>query len=109
MRLLQLAGEPDVVGVGVGQDDRFDVVDRAAHVGQGGLQGVAVSAQAGVDERDLAVLLEQEEVPEFRSQRADHRWGLLGEPGQVAVVDLIAVSCWSGVGCWVCTNTCQLD
>ena len=35
---------------------------------------------------------------EFRSQRADHRWGLLGEPGQVAVVDLIAVSCWSGVG-----------
>ena len=42
--LLQLAGESDVVGVGVGQDDRFDVVDRAAHFGQGGLQGVAVSA-----------------------------------------------------------------
>jgi hypothetical protein len=29
VRLLQLAGESDVVGVGVGQDDRFDVVDRA--------------------------------------------------------------------------------
>ena len=79
--LLQLAGESDMVRVGVGQDDRFDVVDRAAHFCQGGLQGVAVSAQAGVDERDLAVLLEQKEMPEFRSQHADHRGPTLSGAG----------------------------
>ena len=82
----QRAGEPDVVRVGVGQHDRFDVIDRAAHLGQGGLQGVAVSTQAGIDESDLAVLLEHEEVHKLRSQRADHRQVLLCEPEQVAVV-----------------------
>ena len=81
VRPLQRAGESDVVGVGVGQDNRPDVIDRAAHFRQGGLQRAAVAAQPSVDQRDLAVLLEQEEVHEFRSHRVDHRRGPLAVVG----------------------------
>ena len=78
---LQLAGESDVVGVGVREDDRLDVVDRAAHFGKRRLEGVAVAAHACVDERQLAVLFERVEMHELRSQRADHRGTTLSSAG----------------------------
>jgi hypothetical protein len=43
-------------------DGEAAVAESAVEGRRGGLQGVAVSTWAGVDEADLAVLLEQEEV-----------------------------------------------
>ena len=62
-----------MVGIGVGQHDRLDVVDRSPDAGQRRLERVAVAADPGVDERDLAVLFQQVEVHEFGAEHMDHR------------------------------------
>ena len=48
-------GEPDVVGMAVGQHDRPDVLERAAHRRELGRKVAPVRGGAGVDDRDLAV------------------------------------------------------
>ena len=47
-------GEPDVIRMAVGQDDRTDVVERAPHRGQLRRQVAPVRRRAGVDDRHLA-------------------------------------------------------
>jgi hypothetical protein len=52
-------GEADVIGVAVGQDERADVVERPAHGGQLLRQIGPVAGHPGVDDRDLAGLLDE--------------------------------------------------
>ena len=52
-------GEAEVVAVAVGQHERPDVVERAAHRGQLAREVGPVAGHAGVDDRHLARLLDQ--------------------------------------------------
>ena len=60
-------GEADVVGVAVGKHHRPDVVERAAHGGQFAREIAPVRGRAGVDDRHLAVRLDQVRIDEAPS------------------------------------------
>jgi hypothetical protein len=52
-------GETDVVGVAVRQNERPDIVEAPAHRRELGRQIAPVPGQAGVDDRDLAAVLDE--------------------------------------------------
>ena len=60
-------GEADVIGIAVGQYHAADVGDRAAHLGELGQEIAPLAGHAGVDQRELAVLLDEVGVDEVGS------------------------------------------
>ena len=66
-------GKPDVVGVGVGQDEPGDVTLRPAHRGQLALQVRPEPGQPGVDDGDPAGLLDEVAVDHALADRTDTR------------------------------------
>jgi hypothetical protein len=66
-------GEPDVVRVAVGQDDRPDIVERAAHRGQLARKIAKIRRRARIDDRHLATGLDEVRVDEAVSQSPDAR------------------------------------
>ena len=83
---MEARGESDVVGVAVRQDDRTDVVERPTHLGERVDELAPLSGQAGIDDGDLAGILDQVTVDDIRADLVEGRrelhvgvasWGLL--------------------------------
>ncbi len=63
-----LLGEPDVIGVTVGQDEGPDVSERAVNRCELGLEIRPRAGQAGVDDRDRSLVHQEVRVDETRAQ-----------------------------------------
>ena len=78
-------GHAGVVGVTVGQHDRPDVVERAAHPAQLVDELLPLAREAGVDDRDLACVVDEVDVDDVGADLVD-RWGELHDGVLVEVL-----------------------